>query len=127
GRDRLNGSQIPPSATCGREIVVEIFFAPAICWARGKSGSGLRGGDAIEGIVSERLRARGNTIVGDADDVAVVTRAEAEVVGEIENIADVGGVGAGSGRSAGTFCRDAAGLEARVVIERADESAAVGE
>src|SRR5262249_31371240 len=125
GRNGLDGSEISPRTAGRGKIVVEIFFTPAICWACGERGSSLRGSDAIERIVAERLRARGHAIVGDAGDVSIVAGAETEVVREVENVPDVSGIGTRSGRSAGAFCRDAAGLKARVVIERADESAPV--
>jgi hypothetical protein len=70
-----------------------------------EGGSGLRGGDAIELVVGEGLRASGVEIVGDAVDMASIVRGDGidKVVGDVDGVT-------GRRRS-----RELVGLEARIV------------
>lgn len=113
--DASDGKQIAPG-------VVAELFVPAGCT---RGGGRFGGGDAVEGIVAERLRTRGVAVVGDGGHVAVVSGAHTEIIGEVEDVAS-GSVGASRRRRAREFDRDAAGLEAIVVEERRDDAGAIG-
>ena len=84
-------------------MIVSVALAPAVCGARGIGGSRFGGEDAIQVIVGEALAARRVHIIRDAGHVAVVARAQTEVVGVVQNVADICTVRAGSRGASRTF------------------------
>ena len=77
-------------------LIVSIAFAPAVRGAGGIGGSRFGREDAIQVVVSEALAPRCVYVIRDARHVAVVGRAQAEIVGVVQNVADICAVGAGS-------------------------------
>src|SRR5205823_13472835 len=62
-------------------------LAPAICAA---GGLALAGGDAVQRVIGEVLAASSDAVVGDAEDVPIVTCAQAEVVFQVNQVARCG-------------------------------------
>src|SRR5208337_4652567 len=91
-----DGQQIPPG-------IYAVGFCPAFGGGGGIRGSGLRRSEAVQRIVGEGLRTLVVNVVGDAHDVAVVRRAQAEIVAEVHGVA------------AGRGSLELQGLEASVV------------
>jgi hypothetical protein len=56
-----------------------------------RKGSPPAARDAVQGVVGKALAAVGKAFVGNAYHVAVVTRAHAEIIGVVEQVADIGG------------------------------------
>ena len=81
----------------------------------------MRGNDTVHLIIGESLAARVVDIVCNSHHIAIVSHAYAEIISEIEHVAEVRSVGTGSRRGPGTFGGNPAGLQALVVIERGNQ------
>src|SRR5260221_1056000 len=113
-------SELSEVALCATSwaIVKLIGCGPAVAGTGSERGGGLRGGNAIELVVGEGLRAGGVEIVGNAKDVAGIATVDGidKIVSEIHGVA-AGGRGLDFLRlQAGVISlKDVQAIEARMV------------